>query len=87
MRGVDVSMEPITTLTFRVFRKNYVFSPFIATPSLAYMAVRDLQSSQRNASVQSLLLAGYSLYNQYQPSAGEGELANFREFLKKKHNI
>ena len=25
MRGVDVSMEPITTLTFRVFRKNYVF--------------------------------------------------------------
>ena len=26
--------------------------------SLAYIAVRDLQSSQRNASVQSLLLAG-----------------------------
>ena len=29
-----------------------------------YLAVRDLQSSQRNASVQSLLLAGNFLYNQ-----------------------
>ena len=42
-------------------------------PSLAYIAVRDLQSSQRNASVQSLLLAGNFLYNQKQPSACEGE--------------
>ena len=33
-------------------------------PSLAYIAVRDLQSSQRNASVLSLQLAGYFLYNQ-----------------------
>ena len=33
-------------------------------PSLAYIAVRDLQSSQRNASVQWLLLAGNFLYNQ-----------------------
>ena len=32
-------------------------------PSLAYIAVRDLQSSQRNASVQSLLLAGNFFYN------------------------
>ena len=47
------------------------------------LSVRDLQSSQRNASVQSLLLAGIFLYNQYQPSAGEGEVANFREFLEK----
>ena len=31
---------------------------------LAYIAVTDLQSSQRNASVQSLLLAGNFLYNQ-----------------------
>ena len=31
-------------------------------PSLANIAVRDLQSSQRNASVQSLLLAGNFLY-------------------------
>ena len=57
-------------------------------PSLAYIAVRDLQCSQRNAIVQSLLLAGNFLYNQQQqPSAGEGEVANFREFLKKRHNI
>ena len=33
-------------------------------PSLAYFAVRDLQSSQRNASIQSLLLASNFLYNQ-----------------------
>ena len=48
-----------------------------------YIAVRDLQCSQRKASVQSLLLAGSFLYNQWQPSAGEGEVANFREFLEK----
>ena len=47
-------------------------------PSLAYIAVRDIQSSQRNASVQSLLLASYFLYNQYLPSAGEGQVVNFR---------
>ena len=52
-------------------------------PSFAYIALRDLQSSQRNASVQSLLLAGNILYNQYQPSAGEGEVTNFREYLEK----
>ena len=40
-------------------------------PSLAYIAVRDLQSSQRDASVQSLLLAGNFLYSQLQPSADE----------------
>ena len=33
-------------------------------PPLAYIVVRDLQSSQRIASVQSLLLAGNFLYNQ-----------------------
>ena len=37
---------------------------FHCNPSLAYIAVRDLQSSQRNASVQSLLLAGNCVYNQ-----------------------
>ena len=56
-------------------------------PSLAYIAVRDLQSSQCNASVQFLALAGNFLYNQWQPSTGEGEVANFREFLGKKYNI
>ena len=68
-------------------QKYRVFSQFTATLSLAYIAVRDLQISQRNASVQSLPLAGNYLYNQYQLSAGEGEKANFQEFLEKKHNI
>ena len=35
-----------------------------SNPSLVYIAVRDLQSCQRNASVQALLLAGNFLYNQ-----------------------
>ena len=52
-------------------------------PSLADIAVSDFQSSQRNASVKPLLLAGNFLYNQQQPSTGEGEVANFREFLGK----
>ena len=52
-------------------------------PSLAYIAVRDIQSSLRNASVQSLPLAGNFLYNQKQPSTGEGEVANFLELLEK----
>ena len=50
-------------------------------PSLAYIAVRNLQSSQRNASVQSLLLAGN--FCTTKPSAGEGKVANLREFKKK----
>ena len=51
--------------------------------NLANIAVIDLQSSQRNASVHSLLLAGNFLYNQQQPSAGEEEVANFREFQER----
>ena len=49
---------------YRVFRKNCVFFTIYCNPSLAYIAVRDLQSSQRNASVLSLLLAVNILYNQ-----------------------
>ena len=67
-----------------MFRKNCVFFTIHGNPSLAYIAVRDLQSSQRNASVQSLLLVSNFLYNQYQSSAGEREVANFlQEFLEK----
>ena len=44
-------------LFFRLFRK-IVFFKIHCNPSLACIAVRDLQSFQRNASVQSLLLAG-----------------------------
>ena len=46
-------------------------------------AGRDLQSSQRNESVQSLVWAGHFLYNQQQPSAEEGEVVKFLKFKKK----
>ena len=59
------------------------FFTIYCSPSLAYIVVRDLQSSQCNTSVQSLLLVGKFLYNQQRPSGGEGEVANFREFLEK----
>ena len=36
---------------------NIVFSKFTATPPSPYIAVRDLQSSQRNASVQALIFS------------------------------
>ena len=45
-------------------QKKLCFFTIHCTPSLACIAVRDLQNSQRNASVQSLLLAGNFLYNQ-----------------------
>ena len=45
-------------------QEKLCFSTIHCNPSLAYIAVRDLQSTQRNASVQSLLLAGNFLYNQ-----------------------
>ena len=41
-----------------------VFFTIHFNPFLAYIAVRDLQSSHRNAIVQSLLLTGNFLYNQ-----------------------
>ena len=47
-----------------VQEKLCFFAQFTATPPLAYIAARDLQSSRRNESVQSLLLAGHFLYNQ-----------------------
>ena len=47
---------------YRVFRQFFFTIHY--NPSLAYIAVRDLQSSLRNASVQSLQLAGNFLHNQ-----------------------
>ena len=41
-----------------VQEKLWVFFTIHCNPSLTYIVVRDLQSSQHNASVQSLLLAG-----------------------------
>ena len=55
-------------IRYRVFRKN-VFFTIHCNPSIANIAVRDLQSSQRNARVQSLLLAGNFFE---QPIAAEG---------------
>ena len=56
---------------FSIQFENYIqgvqeklcFSTIHCNPSLAYIAVRDLQSSRRNASEQLLLLAGNFLYN------------------------
>ena len=45
-------------------QEKLCFFTIHCNPSLAYIAVRDFQSSQRNESVQSLLLAGNFLYNQ-----------------------
>ena len=45
-------------------QKKLCFFTIHCNPYLAYIAVRDPQSSQRRASVQSLLLAGNFLYNQ-----------------------
>ena len=64
-------------------QKILCFFTIYCNLSLAYIAVREFQSSQRNVRVQSLLLAGNILYNQQQSSSGEGEVANFREFLEK----
>ena len=52
LRGIQGVQEKVCVFTIH------------CNPSLAYIAEGDLQSSQRNASVQSLLLAGYYLYNQ-----------------------
>ena len=49
-------------------QEKLCFFPIKCNPSLAYIAVRDLQSSQFNASVQSLLWAGSLLL---QPIAAE----------------
>ena len=45
-------------------QEKLCFFTIHCSPSLAYIAIRDLQRFQRNASVQSLLLAGNFLYNQ-----------------------
>ena len=65
--------------------KIMFFFTIHCNPSLAYIAVRDF-SSQRNASVQSLLLAGMFV----QPIAAEcwrGGGGKLSRILEKKHNI
>ena len=63
--------------------KSAFFSQFTATPSLAYIAVRDLQSSQRNVSEQSTPIGWQFFVQPIAAGAGEGEVANFQEFFKK----
>ena len=46
-----------------VEKKNIFHNPLQPIPRL-HIAERDLQCSQRNVSVQSLLLSGHFLYNQ-----------------------
>ena len=65
-----------------VKEKLCFFSQFTATLLTSLQnpqQLLNLQNSQHNASVQSLLLAG----NFVQPIAAEGEVANLQEFLEK----
>ena len=52
------------TIQLQGVQEKLCFFTIHCNLSLSYIAVRNLQSSQRNASVQSLLLAGNFLYNQ-----------------------
>ena len=53
----------------------------------AYIAERDLQSSQHNASVESLLLAGYFLYKQKQPNEHPVQIIEICSFGVGKNRI
>ena len=48
----------ILTITYKVFRKKCVFHSSLQPLPRLHIAVRDLESSQRSASAQLLLLAG-----------------------------
>ena len=63
------------------------FFTILCNPSLAYIDVRDLQSSQRNASVHSLVLAGNFLVQPIAAECWRGKVANFRGFLEKKQYL
>ena len=54
----------LISLTLQGVQEKLCFFKILCNHSLAFIAVKDLQSSQRNASVMSLLLAGNFLYNQ-----------------------
>ena len=59
-----VLISALPSVFLQGVQETLCFFTIHCNPSLAYIAVRDLQSSQRNASVQSLPLAGNFLYNQ-----------------------
>ena len=58
------SSTSVVSIFLQGVQEKLCFFTIHCKPSLAYNAVRDLQRSQRTASVQSLLLAGNSLYDQ-----------------------
>ena len=65
-------------------RKVLFFFQSTATQSSSiYIAARDLQSSQRNASVQSFQFAGHFMNVQKQPRASEDVAAKYWQFLEK----
>ena len=64
-------------------QEKLFFLTIHCNPSLAYIAVRDLQSSQRNVSVKSLLLAG----NVCTTNSWRGRGGKLKRILGKKHNI
>ena len=68
IRLVEAAVIKVTKQIQSFQEKLCFFFTIHCNPSLAYIAVRDLQSSQRNASVRSLLLAGHFLV---QPIAAE----------------
>ena len=73
-------------LNNKVLRKYCVFFTIHCDPSLAYIAVRDLQSFQRNSSVQSLLLAGI-FFVQPIAECWRGRGGKLSRILLKKHTI
>ena len=73
-------MAVSVTLMYSIKNGSYSWLKILTTSKVIFH--NSLQSSQRNASVQSLLLAGNFLYNQWKPSAGEGEVATFREYFE-----
>ena len=76
----------VSDVFYRVFRKNCVFCTIHCNPSLAYIAERDFQSSQRNASEQSLLLAGKSCTTNSSRVLARERWQTFENSWKK-HNI
>ena len=61
-------------------QEKLCFFTIHCNPSLAYIAVKETFKALNAMRVYS---HSYWLYNQYQLTAGEGEVENFREFLER----
>ena len=73
------------SINYRVLRKICVFFTIHCNPSLAYVHRCKRPSKLPTQCECTVTPIGWEFF--VQPSAGEGEVVNFREFLKKKHNI